>query len=312
MRGSGASWLALALVLLGGCASAIQQVGLKLYYRHAPLPDEQVHPDLAYRESATGEAHDKHKLDLYRPSADGWQAMLFVHGGGFDKGDRALTAAGQDVYGNIGRYFAGRGIGVAVISYRLQPEVGWREQVDDVAAALAWVRRRAASHGGVDGPVVLAGHSAGAWLASRVALDEEVLAAHGLTRGDIAGVVAVSGAGYDLTDERTWELGADPRWWSSRFQAEPEEAWWRQEGSIVPRLGESPPPFLIAFTSHEWPALGYQNRLLHHAVRRAGGASRLLMVPAESHSRMALAMSFPEHSLPVAITDFVGSVADHD
>ncbi|MDP3130995.1 MAG: alpha/beta hydrolase, partial [Bacillota bacterium] len=66
--------------------------------------------------------------------------IIFVHGGNWDSGDKNYRAGGADVYANIGRFYAARGIGVAVINYRPQPVVAWPAQVDDVRAAVTWVR----------------------------------------------------------------------------------------------------------------------------------------------------------------------------
>ena len=50
---------------------------------------------------------------------------MFVHGGNWDSGDKNDRAGGADVYANIGRFDAARGLGVAVDNYRLQPAVAW-------------------------------------------------------------------------------------------------------------------------------------------------------------------------------------------
>jgi hypothetical protein len=77
---------------------------------------------------------------LHVPPA--WAAeLVFVHGGGYQKGDRKEGEA-------LGRVFAARGVGVAVISHRLFPAVKHPEHVCDVARAFAWVKGNAAKHGG--------------------------------------------------------------------------------------------------------------------------------------------------------------------
>src|SRR5439155_18980367 len=91
-----------------------------------------IHRDICYRE---GSADEKHRLDLFLPHGTNWPILIFIHGGGLTSGDKALRVSGADVYGNIGRFYASQGIGVAVINYRLQPKVTWREQAEDVAHA---------------------------------------------------------------------------------------------------------------------------------------------------------------------------------
>src|SRR5256885_11412708 len=109
---------------------------MALLYGPVPLAEGQVQRDICYRE---GSEDSKHRVDLFLPPGSGWPILVFIHGGGLSSGDKALKVSGADVYGNIGRFYAAQGIGVAVINYRLQPNVNWREQVEDVAHAIAWV-----------------------------------------------------------------------------------------------------------------------------------------------------------------------------
>ena len=80
--------------------------------------------DLCYTSAAPCDSA-RHTLDLYRPASSSWPVIIFVHGGNWDNGDKNYRAGGADIYANIGRFFASRGIGVAVINYRLQPAVAW-------------------------------------------------------------------------------------------------------------------------------------------------------------------------------------------
>ena len=48
---------------------------------------------------------------------------MFVHGGNWDSGDKNYRPGGADVYANIDRFDAARGLGVAGDNYRLQPAV---------------------------------------------------------------------------------------------------------------------------------------------------------------------------------------------
>src|SRR5690606_35188130 len=89
------------------------------------------------------ERDEKTRLDLFFPAGSGWPVMVFVHGGGWSSGDKDLRVGGRDVYRNIGRFYAARGIGVAVINYRLLPGVHWRTQLRDVAHAALYTRTRA-------------------------------------------------------------------------------------------------------------------------------------------------------------------------
>lgn len=304
-----------ALVLLAPCActsalySAGYWVGVPFLYREAELPVEQVMLDIPYRSDHDGSdgSDHKHRLDLFRPAEPrrGGPILLFVHGGGWTSGDRAFRAAGRDVYRNIGRFFAARGVGTAVMSYRLQPEATWQQQVDDVAHAVRWLYRNAARLGADPDAIFVSGHSAGAYLATAVALDADRLRALGVPPASVCGLIPVSGAAFDLTDERTWELGASRDYYEERFRnGERGDAWLRQ-ASLVRLARESAPPALILYAGGESEPLQRQSRVLHEALRAAGASSRLLEIPGEGHQRMVLTLSRDDKPAAPAVLEFI-------
>src|SRR6185295_8639815 len=135
----------------------------------------------------------KRQLDLFLPSAPDFATVVFMHGGGWTTGDRMLTSGGADVYRNVGRFLAARGFASAVISYRLLFDVDWRGQAEDVARAVAFVQKSIGARGARPRAVFLMGHSAGAQLATRIALEAEWLTRAGGDPSGICGVVAASG-----------------------------------------------------------------------------------------------------------------------
>ena len=286
------SALLLACIVTSSCG-LYYRTGIRLYYRKAEIPDERVVRDLAYAGPAST---PKQRLNLFLPTGKDWPAVLFVHGGNWDEGDRNLEVGGADVYNNIGRFLATNGIAAAVMSYRLLPAVDWRTQITDVAAAARWLGENVGRHGGSSTCIFLMGHSAGAQLAVRAALDR----AAGMPR--VCGVIGVSGAGYDLTDRRTWDLGADEAWYARRFGG---AAGWQQEASPIRFVSRDAPPFLILYAGGETKPLQRQSQLLHETLVKAGARSELVVVPGESHSRIVLTLSRPDKIAGPAILRFV-------
>lgn len=276
-----------------GCFGVATWMAMPLLYDHAALPDDQVIRDIPYRVDDGADA-SKHRLDLFLPEPpqrrdDPWPVIVFAHGGGWTSGDKALRAGGRDVYGNIGRYFAARGIGVAVVNYRLQFDVTWREQVADVADAVGWVAANVGSLGGDPEALFLLGHSAGAQLMTRVALDRETAARHGVP--ELCGLVPVSGAGFDLADTGTYELGARLDYYERRFRAgDPGEAW-QVDASPVTYLHPDAPPALLLYAERDWPALQRQALVLHEAFARFGVPADLVRVPGQDHYTIVLTLS---------------------
>jgi acetyl esterase len=128
--------------------------------------------DLRYREGTTTRDH---LLDVWRPSReqgpasvrryDGppWPIVFYVHGGGF----RILS---KDTHWVMALGYARRGFVVFNVSYRLAPKHRFPAAIEDVCHAFHWVVKNAARFGGDLSRVVLAGESAGANLATSLAI----------------------------------------------------------------------------------------------------------------------------------------------
>src|SRR5262249_5222204 len=93
-----------------------------------------------------------HQLDLYVAKGQkGFPVLVFVHGGAWQKGNRAA-------FEKLGRLFARNGVGTAAINYRLSPQVQHPAHAQDVARAVAWVHRNIAKYGGRPDEMFLSGH----------------------------------------------------------------------------------------------------------------------------------------------------------
>ncbi len=134
------------------------------------------------------------QVDVYRPlgtpPAGGWPVVVFIHGGSWQKGSR-------DQYKFLGEALASRGIVLMSSSYRLYPEVRYPDFLPDSAQAVAYALDHADRHGGNPRKVLVMGHSAGAYNAAMVALDERWLAQQGHHITELAGWVGLAGP-YDF------------------------------------------------------------------------------------------------------------------
>ncbi len=98
------------------------------------------------------------RLSFWRPASKADRPaplILFVHGGGWKRGDRA-TATGRAKVS----HFLGRGYAFATMNYRLVPAATVEQQAADVASALAWLVRHAGRLEVDPKRIVLMGHSA--------------------------------------------------------------------------------------------------------------------------------------------------------
>jgi acetyl esterase/lipase len=167
----------LALTLVSACG------GTQL------LNSVAVNPGKIERDIAYGTL-PRQKLDVYSPKnvTSETPVLVFYHGGSWQYG-------GKDDYRFLGTAFAARGIQTVVVNYRLHPEVVFPSFVEDAAKALVFAKTNIAK----GRPIFVSGHSAGAHIATMVALDPRFLAGEGTTICDTAkGIIGISGP-YDFT-----------------------------------------------------------------------------------------------------------------
>lgn len=103
----------------------------------------------------------------YYEAADAVEAplLVYIHGGGF-------VCCDIDTHDSICSWLAKSSRGrVLAISYRLAPETRFPGQLEDVRAACAWAFQNAARLGATPEKIVLAGDSAGAYLAATATLE---------------------------------------------------------------------------------------------------------------------------------------------
>ena len=293
--------VSLTVVFAAGCG-VVYRAGIKLYYKPATIAAGRVVRDIQY---VAGSNDPMQQLNFFKPTQPNFSVVVFIHGGNWDAGDKDYRFGGQDIYNNIGRYLAARGIGCANISYRLLPAVDWRAQADDVAKAVAWVHAHAAEFGGDPQRIFLMGHSAGAQLAMRTGLDRTTLDRLGVPAAAIRGIIGVAGAGYDLSDTRTYELGSDPRWYAKRFQLGAADTAWQKNASPIQFVGGAAPPVLLLRAGGEGKPLIRQSELMRDALTRAGARVDLIVAPGLSHTRIVPTLSRDDRPAGAAVLAFV-------
>lgn len=153
---SAASSLLLSLLLASG-SDAARNVDASALHEYEQ--DVRVVRDIAY---VAGTKLRSQKLDLYVPSnvAAPIPVIVWIHGGSWSGGDKSQCPA---------EHFLPPGYAVASINYRLSGEAPFPAQMDDCAAAIAWLQAHGKDYGIDSSRIGLWGVSAGAHLASLVA-----------------------------------------------------------------------------------------------------------------------------------------------
>lgn len=131
--------------------------------------------DLAY---ATRSA--RQKLDLYIPSAGRgpFPVVLWIHGGGWQTGDKALASNAAQLSLTNG------GFAIASVNYRLSGEAKYPAQIQDLKAAVRWLRANARRYNLDPSRVAAWGASAGGHLASLLGSSGGVVALADPTLGN--------------------------------------------------------------------------------------------------------------------------------
>jgi acetyl esterase/lipase len=110
------------------------------------------------------------RLDLYEPpGAPGSHALVvFIHGGGWMSGHTRHSGAFEDWPGVLAS-LAAKGYVVASVEYRLSGEAPFPAAIQDIKAAIRWLRAHAAQYGIDRQRAIVWGGSAGGQLAALVA-----------------------------------------------------------------------------------------------------------------------------------------------
>jgi len=167
--------------------------------------------DLAYGE------HPRQHFDLFWPDAAPLGLAVFVHGGYWLKFDKST-------WSHLAEGARAQGWAVAAPSYVLAPEARIADITTMIAAAIT------AAAAKVEGPIHIAGHSAGGHLVSRMACADAPLPAE--VSGRIARVLSISGL-HDLRPLMKTAMNADLQLDAAEAAAESAALRPPREGSHV-------------------------------------------------------------------------------
>lgn len=130
----------------------------------------KVTPDIAY---STLPSYRPMLLDLYRPAGKGAHPLvIYVHGGSWTTGSKRTTGHFTDFPGVL-TSLARHGFVVASVDYRLSGEAPFPAALQDVKAAIRFLRAHAGSYGIDPNRVAIWGASAGAHLGAMAAFTGE-------------------------------------------------------------------------------------------------------------------------------------------
>jgi len=241
---------------------------------------------------------ERHRLDIYLPlRAEGpAPVVVFLHGGGFIRGDKADREA-------VGHYFSRHGVLAIVPNYRLGPRHRWPAGAEDAASVLGWARAHVALHGGDPEHIVLAGESAGAAHVAAATLVKRFHPPEGLK---IAGAYLASGVyNAQLEGMARAQLGIatpDPR--NEAYFGPDVDAW--RAMSTVELVDAAPFPLAISYAELDPIQMQAQaGELFARLVTQHGFQPRIAVIRNHNHLTQVYAINSGDDALAGPLLDFV-------
>lgn len=253
-------------------------------------------------------ADPKRQLDLYQPprptlsGAPPVPVVVFVHGGYWSSLDRRWLQPLTGAYGNVGVAFARRGVVAAIISYRQYPLVRrGDDSLDDVAAAIRFVRDSCPSWGCDGGRMFVVGHSAGGHLASLLAMDGRILRRNGVDPDAIGGFVSIDGL-FDLGASLAAFKPAQADVVRQLFG--PDDASLAAHSTISYARARHPPLLLVDSTADEPVCLdGF--RRMRTRMAEVGSPARFVELAGLGHNQAILGIGTDDDPVMPALLAFI-------
>jgi acetyl esterase/lipase len=225
------------------------------------------------------------KLDIYAPpGAKNLPVVVWIHGGGWQQGDKAEMKDKPAA-------FARKGFVFVSVNYRLWPKAPMGDIIRDCAKSVGWAHAHIAAQGGDPQRIFIMGHSAGAQLAAILCTDERYLQAEGVPFSHLKGCVPVDGDTYDVpasvalsdTRCRIYGLPEPKSGHRAKFGTDEQQADYSAVNHIA--KDKAIPPFLLIYVAAH-PDTSMQALHLDKKLKAAGVSTTALAVKNTDHSKL--------------------------
>jgi acetyl esterase/lipase len=252
-------------------------------------------------------ADPQQKLDVYTPeNAKNAPVVLWIHGGGWQTGDKAQVDHKVKACFDRGYVFVS-------INYRLLPGVDMLTLHKDVAKAIGWTHKHIAEYGGDPERLIITGHSAGAQLAAIMCTDERYVQAEGVTLKSFRGCIPVDGDTYDIPMRIAAGVAERKRLGKPEPKAGHREKFGgtdalHKEFSAVNHIttGKNIPPFLILCVAEHVDTSSQAYRL-NEALLAANVPTSVFGARDTDHVKLNRTLGQPDDPATKAMFEFIDS-----
>ena len=261
---------------------------------------QQITRDIPY-----GTVHARQVLDVYSPAgAKKLPVVFWVHGGGWQTGDKGMVALKPKAFTDGGFVFVS-------INHRLLPAVEMGAITGDVARALGWVHKNIATYGGDPDRLLVMGHSSGGQLAALMCTDDRYAKAEGYALAMIKGCVPVDADTFDIpaiiemaeTRARVHHLSMPTYGHRQKFGNDPAK---HLDFSAVTHVARNKgiPPFLILHIGGN-PDTGAQARRMAGVLEAAGIPVKVVSGREATHASLNDNIGLPDDPVTKEVFAFV-------
>lgn len=179
-------------------------------------------------------------VDIFRPDDEKiYPALLMIHGGGWNSGDKSLQVP-------MAQQIAKNGYVTIPVEYRLIPEAVYPAGLHDVKTAIRWVRAHAAEYGIDPDRIAVSGCSAGAQLATLAGVTNGSRRHEGKgqwrkTSSDVQAVISMDGIATFVSEsniadaeerlQKKGELPVNAKWLGGLYKDSPEN--WKEASALL-------------------------------------------------------------------------------